>query len=255
VLLEEQRYPTRFTNYDILTGWYYAHTGQTDKLAPWLKDDFEESDLSSTSFGLEILVKAKYHFVKKHYPAVLAVLEGREGRNSRWAFVLGRIEKKALEAVCRYQLRDKKAAFAALEEAYTLAFPNVLYMPFMELGKDMRALAGAVLKDKTTTIPSAWLEMVRRNASAYAKKLFMVTEQFRKPEQGGKKPIRAAAVLSRREKEILTGLSQGLTRKEIAGLSSLSENTVKSVTRSVYNKLGALNRADAVRIATSLGLL
>jgi LuxR family maltose regulon positive regulatory protein len=254
-LFEKEHYPLRFITYDILAGWCYAHMGQADKLAPWIKSDFEESDLNSIVFGLEILVKAKYHFAEKRYPAALAVLETWGTRSSLWDFVLGRIEKKALEAVCYYQLRDKRAAFAALEEAYTLALPNALYMPFMELGKDMRALAEAVLKDKTTAIPPAWLERVRRNASAYARKLFMVTEQYRKPEQGGKKPARAAAVLSRREKDILTGLSQGLTRKEIAGLSSLSENTVKSVTRSIYNKLGAVNRADAVRIATSLGLL
>jgi LuxR family maltose regulon positive regulatory protein len=51
---------------------------------------------------------------------------------------------------------------------------------------------------------------------------------------------------------VLTGLSQGLTREEIAGASGISLNTVKSVIRSVYNKLGALNRADAVRIAANL---
>jgi LuxR family maltose regulon positive regulatory protein len=39
------------------------------------------------------------------------------------------------------------------------------------------------------------------------------------------------------------------------GLSSLSVNTVKSVTRSIYNKLGAVNKADALRIAASLGLM
>jgi DNA-binding NarL/FixJ family response regulator len=61
--------------------------------------------------------------------------------------------------------------------------------------------------------------------------------------------------LSRREQDVLTGLSQGLTREEIAGLSSISINTVKSVISSVYNTLGAVNRADAVRIATSLGLV
>jgi LuxR family maltose regulon positive regulatory protein len=254
-LLDEQRYPTRFTNYDILTGWYYAHVGQTDKLAPWLKNDFEESDLNSIVFGLEILVKAKYHFAERRYPAVLAVLESQGARSGRWDFVLGKIEKKVLEAVCRYHLREKEATIAALEEAYRLALPNALYMPFMEMGKDMRSLAGAVLKDNTTAIPSPWLEKIRRNASAYAKKLFTVAEQYRGPGQGEKNPARTAAALSRREREILTGLSQGLTRQEIAGLSSLSVNTVKSVIRSVYNKLGAVNRADAVRIATSLGLL
>jgi LuxR family maltose regulon positive regulatory protein len=253
--LEEQYYPNRFINYDIVTGWYYAQTGQENKMAPWLKDDFEESDLNSIVYGLEVMVKAKFHFVKKHYPAALAALEGREGWNSRWNFVLGRIERKVMEAVCRYQLKDRKAAFAALEEAYRLAHPNVLYMPFMEMGKDMRALAGSALKDQCTSIPAPWLERICRNASAYARKLFLVAEHYREQEQGPGNKVRTDIVLSRREKEVLTGLSQGLTREEIASFSSISVNTVKSVIRSVYNKLGAVNRADAVRIAASLGLV
>jgi LuxR family maltose regulon positive regulatory protein len=251
--LSEQYYLNRFTYHDIVTGWYYTQIGQTSRLAPWLKNDFEESELNSLAYGLELLVKAKYHFAERRYPTALAVLESREGRNSRFAFVLEKIEKKVLEAVCYYHLRDKKSAFAALEAAYNLAQPNALYMPFIELGKNMRTLAGAALKDKTTSIPSAWLERVCRNASSYAQKLFMVTERYRQPEQTGK--AANPAPLSRREKEVLTGLSQGLTREEIAGLSSISVNTVKSVIRSVYNKLGAVNRADAIRIATSRGLV
>ncbi|MDR2134548.1 MAG: LuxR C-terminal-related transcriptional regulator [Treponema sp.] len=251
--LAEPYYLNRFTYHDIVTGWFYAQIGQTGKLAPWLKNDFEESDLNSLAYGLDLLVKAKYHFTERRYPTALAVLESRGGRNSRLAFVLGKIEKKVLEAVCYYQLRNKKAAFAALEKAYSLARPNALYMPFIELGKNMRTLAGAALKEKTTAIPPAWLEKVCRNASAYAKKLFAVTECYRQSEQAGKAPN--PAVLSRREMEVLTGLSQGLTREEIAGLSSISVNTVKSVIRSVYNKLGAVNRADAIRIATSRGLV
>jgi LuxR family maltose regulon positive regulatory protein len=252
--LEQVHYINRFIYHDVVSGWYYSQIGQPDKLAPWLKNDFEESGLNYISHNLEILIKAKYHFAEKHYPAVLAVLESRPDRNSRWTFVLGRIEKKVLEAVCRYHVKDREGAFTALETAWQIARPNALYMPFMEMGKDMRSLADAALKDGTSGLPPAWLEKIRRNASGYAKKLFTVAEQCR-PAIKGRTELNAVISLSRREKEILTGLSQGLTRDENARLSSLSVNTVKSVIRSIYNKLGALNRADAVRIATQLGLL
>jgi LuxR family maltose regulon positive regulatory protein len=252
--LDEVHYVNRFTYYDIVSGWYYTQTGQVDKLAPWLKNDFEESDLNSMSHGMEILVKAKYHFAEKRYPAALAALEGQEKKYDAGDFVMGMIEILALKALCHYYLRNSGAAFAALEEAYRLARPNALYMPFVELGKNMRALAGAALRN-TTGIPAAWLEWVRRNASAYAKKLFLVTEQCRQPGPGREKPGQTGILLSPREREVLAELSQGLTRKEIAGHLSLSVNTVKSVIRSAYNKLGAANRADAVRLAASLGLL
>jgi LuxR family maltose regulon positive regulatory protein len=160
----------------------------------------------------------------------------------------------ALEAVCHYQLRDKKEAYRALEEAYTLAEPNGLYLPFTELGKDMRTLISAALRDRATAIPRDRLEKIRNNASAYARKLFAVGEYYKPP--ASKRAAGFAAVsLSPRELNILTGLSQGLTREEIAKVSNISLNTVKSVIRNVYNKLGALNLADAVRIATASGLL
>jgi LuxR family maltose regulon positive regulatory protein len=243
-------FPGRYILYDIVTGWLYAQTGQQEKIPGWLRNDFEESDLNSLQYGLEMLVKVKYHLLEKRYPAALAVLETREESRDVGIFLLGQIEIKALEAVCRYRNRDRSGAYSALEEAYTLAYTNALYMPFIELGKDMRTLAGAALKEeKTGRIPENWLERVRRNASAYAKKLYSAAGQFRSSE---KKPG-ALTALSTREIEVLDGLSRGLTREEIANSLSISVNTVKSVIRSIYNKLGAVNRADAVRIAAQSG--
>jgi LuxR family maltose regulon positive regulatory protein len=252
--LELTFFLNRFIYHDIVTGWFYIQTGRLDKLAHWLKDDFEESDLNSINSGLEIVIKAKYHYAEKHYPAALAVLKYREKKYGIWAFLMGKIVMLALESVCHYHLHDKKEAYRALEEAYTLAEPNGLYLPFTELGKDIRALTSAALRDNATAIPRDRLEKIRNNASAYAKKLFAVTEQYNPPA-----PKRAAGSitvsLSPRESGVLTGLSRGLTREEIAEASNISLNTVKSVIRNVYNKLGALNRADAVRIATEAGLL
>jgi LuxR family maltose regulon positive regulatory protein len=53
----------------------------------------------------------------------------------------------------------------------------------------------------------------------------------------------------------LGSLSQGRTSEEIAGDMRIPVKMVKSSIRSLYVKLGATNRADAVRIATAEGLL
>jgi LuxR family maltose regulon positive regulatory protein len=171
---DKQDYPTRFIDHDIVSGWFYAHIGQTEKLASWLKNDFEESDLNSIVFGMEIMVKAKNHFSEKRFSAALSVLESRETKNKPWAFVLGKIEMKALEALCRFRLKDKDGAFAALAEAFRLANPNALFMPFTELGEDMQTLAEAALKEASGVLPRDWLERVRADAAAYAvnKKVF-----------------------------------------------------------------------------------
>jgi LuxR family maltose regulon positive regulatory protein len=239
--LGEIHYLNRFIHYDITLGWYYAHTGKPGKLSAWLKSDFEASDLNSMAHGLEILVKAKYLFAEKRYPAALAALETR--KDDVGFLILGGIETKALEAVCRYRAGDRAGAFAALKAACDLAEPNALSLPFSELGKDMRTLAAAALKEGVPDIEQSRLEKIHRNASAYAKKFFRAND---KPEGNP---------LSRREREILTLISRGLTREEIAKDSGLSVNTIKSTLRSIYNKLGAINRAAAIRIAGKLGIL
>jgi LuxR family maltose regulon positive regulatory protein len=250
--LAQNYYFNRFTYHDIVLGWYYTQIGQTEPLASWLKSDFKVSNLNSMARGIEIMVRAKYHFCERKYSTALAFLENREDLYDAGAFLIGKIEMLVLEAVCRYRSRDREGAFELLERAYKLARPNALYMPFMELGKAMRTLAGAAIKEGYAGIPRSWLERVRRHASAYAQKIFAAAEKYRFPQ---KKRPETGAALSRRETAVLIGLSQGLTREEIAEDEGISINTVKSVIRSVYNKLGAVNRADAVRIAAEAGLL
>ena len=55
--------------------------------------------------------------------------------------------------------------------------------------------------------------------------------------------------LSPRELQILESLAEGQSNKTIAHRLSLSEETVKSHLRSLYEKLGAADRAHAVSIA------
>lgn len=246
--LDQASFLTRYTYYDIITGWYYIQTGRPDRAASWLKNEYEESGLNNRVQGLEKLVRAKYFLGEKRCSAALVVLESRGDAEP---LLFGAIEMKALEAVCRYQTRDKEGAFGALAEAYALAAPALTFFPFAELGKDMRALTAAALRQNCPNLPAGDMERINREASQYAKKLGSV---FGRKDEGRKAPGEGTA-LSRRETEVLKKLSEGLTREEIAKISSISINTVKSVIRSVYNKLGAINRADAVRIATEKNIL
>ena len=56
-----------------------------------------------------------------------------------------------------------------------------------------------------------------------------------------------------REREILGYLIEGQTNKEIARRLDLQEITIKIHLRNVYRKIGAVNRAQAVRIALQNG--
>jgi DNA-binding NarL/FixJ family response regulator len=65
---------------------------------------------------------------------------------------------------------------------------------------------------------------------------------------------RGQADLSSREREVLTLIAAGSTNRQIATALHLSPHTVKGHTSSLYRKLDAKNRAEAVQRAQRLGL-
>jgi LuxR family maltose regulon positive regulatory protein len=250
--LGEPNYMNRYTYYDIQTGWFYSQIDQNARLAPWLKNDFEESDLNSIAFGLEVLIRSRYFFVQGDFRKALEVMEKHTNKYGLSGFLFGKIGRLIMKSGCLYALKDLPASMRALEEAYALSVPNGLDMFFIEQGKRTRPIFTAALKYKGCSIPQEWLKRMLRGSAAYAKKLYVVAEKFREQRYADRAwPV----ILSRRELSVFQGLSRGLTRQELAEDGNISINTVKSVIKSVYNKLGAVNRADAVRIATGMGIL
>ncbi len=62
------------------------------------------------------------------------------------------------------------------------------------------------------------------------------------------------APLSVREREVLDLMASGMTNREIAERLYLSPHTIKEYASALYRKLGARNRAEAVKRAERLGL-
>ena len=61
--------------------------------------------------------------------------------------------------------------------------------------------------------------------------------------------------ITKRELEILELMAQGLSNREIAGKLFVSENTVKTHSSRLFDKLSARRRTQAVQIAKELGLI
>ena len=68
-------------------------------------------------------------------------------------------------------------------------------------------------------------------------------------------PKPARPLLTPRETEILRMVAEGHSSKQIAHALAIAEPTVKFHIRSLFNKLGADNRAQAVALALQQGLL
>jgi LuxR family maltose regulon positive regulatory protein len=245
--LDENEYINRFTNYDISLSWYYYSLGMPEKAADWLKENFTPYVHAAFIENSGNQIKARVFFITRDYPPLLSYIHEMKQRES---YLFGRIEMLAIEACVHYKMKDKEKAFAVLSEAYQTALTNNIVMPFIELGKDMRTLTNFALKEANSGIPKPWLENINRKAASYAKRQAHVVIEYKKAEG-----IIDGVVFSPRETDILTDLSHGLSRVEIAASRNLSVNTVKMVINSVYMKAGAENLADLIRIAVERKLI
>jgi DNA-binding CsgD family transcriptional regulator len=75
------------------------------------------------------------------------------------------------------------------------------------------------------------------------------------PANGISSPDGQIETPTERETEVLQLLAQGLANKQIAARLSISEHTVKFHVSSIYSKLGAANRTEAVRTGLQHGLI
>ena len=64
-----------------------------------------------------------------------------------------------------------------------------------------------------------------------------------------------ALPISKRELEILELIAAGLSNREIADRVFVSENTVKTHSSRVFEKLGARRRTQAVQLGKEFGLI
>ena len=245
--LDEVDYINRFIDYDISLSWYYCFLGLPEKAVDWLKEDFLTYSHAASIDNFANQIIARLCYATRNFSPLLSYIEEMKRRES---FLYGRVEMLVMEACVHYKMKNKEKAFAAFEEAYKNAEPNGILMPFIEMGKDMRTLASAMLKESKKIISVSWLEDINHKSATYAKRRSHVIAKYTQSSGSA-----GGIALSPRETEILNDISHGLSRAEIAASRKLSINTIKMIINKIHNKLGAENLADLIRIAVERKLI
>ncbi|MCL2721030.1 MAG: LuxR C-terminal-related transcriptional regulator [Treponema sp.] len=245
--LDIKEHTHRYANYNICLCWYFCTINQPDNVPEQLKEHFSHYGYAGFLENFENQMKARYHYTTGNYPPLLLYIEEMKKRES---FLFGRLEILAIEACIHYKMKNKDKALTVLAEAYETAEPNGIVMPFIELGKDIRTLTLFAIKEYKSgklkkRIPKTWLESINQKSAAYAKKLGNVILKHNLVNG-----ITDNFNISPKEKEILTLLSHGLSRAEIATKLKLPLNTIKTTIKKACLKLGTESLADAIRIAT-----
>jgi LuxR family maltose regulon positive regulatory protein len=148
------------------------------------------------------------------------------------------LEILVLQALTRHARGNLPGALAALERALSLAEPEGYVRTFAGEGPPMRSLLRAAAEQGIA------LSYVHRLLAA-------VNRSEERP------PLRQGLIqpLSERELQVLRLLASDLDGPDIARELTVSLNTVRTHTKSIYAKLGVNNRRAAVRQAAELDLL
>ncbi len=146
-----------------------------------------------------------------------------------------RLEAWLLRALLEHGRGDARAAAQALDNALALAEDEPFRDAFLLNGPAVRVLLE--IQAQSGTAHPALLEVLLAGVSEHG-------------------PVPALSEpLTEREQRILRYLPTMLSNAEIGAEVFVSLNTVKTHLRSIYRKLGANGRADAVEKARAVGLL
>jgi LuxR family transcriptional regulator, maltose regulon positive regulatory protein len=148
-----------------------------------------------------------------------------------------------IDAHAGYATGDHARGRRSLEHALRLGEPERLRLPFV--------------------MERTWIRPVLQRDPEFAHRHRRLLEpdligpgffEARRPDAGRAAPL-VVEPLSEREREILRCVSAMESNLEIAGQMYISVNTVKTHLKSIYRKLAASHRGEAVRRARQLGLL
>ena len=134
-----------------------------------------------------------------------------------------------------------------LEEALRLAEPEGYIRTFLDLGEPL----WKILKKWFTKYQNTSDEALK----AYAYKIILAFEESTIRHSLIEKERDLPEPLSKREREVLQLVSEGLTNQQIATRLVISIRTVKKHIENIHGKLGVQNRTQATTRARSLGLL
>jgi ATP/maltotriose-dependent transcriptional regulator MalT len=165
------------------------------------------------------------------------------------------VDRRNLYAGCRraVELAGMLASIGETEEADALFFQAIysgagagLHQMFLEKGEESGRLLQRAY-DRADAPGSADREVLPLIGSLLSR--WNARQAMSRPE------ARISDVLSKREREILCRISEGMPNKQIARLLQISPETVKSHIKRIFLKLAVGTRAHAVSQAKSLGLL
>ena len=227
------------TTVDICKGYIYACLGQPERIPYWLQTgDMTAADLYYQGIAFSYLVYGKAVLALKNYSELEILAESFKRYFTVYNNRLGVLHNAILDAVAKYHVRGAQAGTELLEKTLIQSESDRLIMPFAEYAPHI-------------------LDMMKTITAKYPENEYFgaVLKFCRQYDRHIKNITNSKVTLSPREKEVLLLTARGLSRKEIAEKLFISDGTVKTHLKNIYQKLDVSGKVTAVKVAQAQGLI
>lgn len=216
---------------DLCRGYIDACLGQKEKIPGWLAEgDFKSSRLFFPARAFYNIIYGRVLLLRGDCAKLLGLSGQFFGIASVFPSVLANVYTHIYVGAANHRLHRRAEAIEAVSQALKLAAPDEVWMPFVENGEEIKPILDALLSEGT------YREEIRKILALFT------------PYQQTVERIKVSwfkdsrLKLSGREAEIARLAADGLSNREIGKSLFISENTVKTQLKSVFEKLGVNSR-------------
>ena len=217
---------------DLCDGFVYAYLKQPDKICEWIRaGDFTASRLLLPVQAYFDIIYGRVLLTRGEERKLLGLSEQFMNSASFCPNLLGQIYINIYTAAANEKIFRREKALTDLRQALDLALPDGVIMPFIENTEYIRSLLEELGRE------GAYREKVAR--------IVAMSEPYQQAIAKMNRPLSCGAAkieLTAREREIAVLVADGLTNKEIGVELFISENTVKTQLKRIFEKLGVESR-------------
>lgn len=216
---------------EICEGYLYSLLQQSDKIPKWLRTgDFSSNRLLFPIYSMLNIVYGRVLLITGEHLKLIGSTESFLGVASVFPNLLGQVYIYIYLAAANNRIFRQKEALVALKQSLDIALPDKVYMPFVENCDYILPL----------------LEELNRQG-IYRREIAKILELYKPYKKAVGRIIKEyfaerKPALAERELEIAQLAAEGFSNKEIGGRLFISQNTVKTQLKRIFEKLDINSR-------------
>ncbi|MFC6673019.1 HTH-type transcriptional regulator MalT [Marinobacterium aestuariivivens] len=238
---------------------YWEETRDSDSLARWLDTAPAQASLTNHFGQCNARNRARALLALERHDEAAGILTACLDSAERCALAMDQNRNHLYLALLDWHRQQREAALDHLQRALILATTTGALSSFLRLGKPLIVMLKAVIAERR-------LDDLERQR---AERLIGLCQQQRQFSRAIRITLDEAIIqdiinrpdvpelirtspLTRREWQVLSLIHGGLPNEQIASQLDVAPTTIKTHIRSLYQKLGVANRAEAIALASDL---